>query len=68
MRSVVSETRPGDVFSFPGLAGMAPWEHLGSIQVATNEFSRLGRMSNVSIMVHPGGNCHDRAALRGYSR
>ena len=51
---VVSETRPGDVFVSKSLDG--PWEHLGSIQVATNEFSRGGRMSNVSIMVRPDGN------------
>ena len=51
---VVSETRPGDVFVSKSLDG--PWEHLGRIQVATNEFSRLGRMSNVSIMLCPGGD------------
>jgi len=36
---VVSETRPGDVFVSKSLDG--PWQHLGSIEVATNEFSRL---------------------------
>lgn len=51
---VVSETRPGDVFVSKSLDG--PWEHLGSIKVAPGEFSRLGRMSNVSIMVRPDGN------------
>jgi hypothetical protein len=51
---VVSETRPGDVFVSKSLDG--PWEHLGSIHVATNEFSRGGRMSNVSIMVRPDGD------------
>jgi len=51
---VVSETRPGDVFVSTSLNG--PWEHLGSIQVATNEFSKLGKMSNVSVMVRPDGN------------
>jgi hypothetical protein len=51
---VVSETRPGDVFVSKSLDG--PWEHLGSIKVATNEFSRLGRMSNVSVMVRPDGD------------
>jgi hypothetical protein len=51
---VVSETRPGDVFVSKSLDG--PWEHLGSIQVVTNEFSRAGRMSNVSIMVRPDGD------------
>src|ERR1017187_1473262 len=51
---VVSETRPGDMFVSKSLDG--PWEHLGSIQVATNEFSRFGRMSNVSIMVRPDGD------------
>ena len=51
---VVSETRPGDVFVSKSLDG--PWNHLGSIKVATNEFSRLGRMSNVAIMVRPDGD------------
>ncbi len=51
---VVSETRPGDVFVSKSLDG--PWEHLGSIKVAENEFSRGGRMSNVSIMVRPDGD------------
>ncbi len=40
----VSETRPGDVFVSKSLDG--PWEHLGSITVATNDYSRTGRMSN----------------------
>jgi hypothetical protein len=51
---VVSETRPGDVFVSKSLDG--PWEHLGSITVATNEFSKLGRMSNVSVLLRPGGD------------
>ena len=51
---VVSETRPGDVFVSKSLDG--PWEHLGVITVATNEFSKLGRMSNVSVMIRPDGN------------
>ena len=50
---VVSETRPGDVFVADSLDG--PWKYLGGIQVASNEFSGLGRMSNVSIMVRPDG-------------
>lgn len=50
---VVSETRPGDVFVSKSLNG--PWEFLGSIQVATNEFSKLGRMSNVSVLARPDG-------------
>ena len=50
---VVSETRPGDVFVSKSLDG--PWEYLGRIQVAPNEFSSLGRMSNVSIMARPDG-------------
>ena len=50
---VVSETRPGDVFASKSLDG--PWDFLGSIKVAENEFSKLGRMSNVSIMVRPDG-------------
>ncbi len=48
---VVSETRPGDVFVSKSLDG--PWEFKGSIKVAESKFSRLGRMSNVSIMVRP---------------
>ncbi len=51
---IVSETRPGDVFVSKSLNG--PWEHLGKIQVADNEFSKLGRMSNVSMMIRPDGN------------
>lgn len=51
---VISETRPGTVFVSPSLDG--PWEELGLIQVATNEFSKLGRMSNTSIMVRPDGD------------
>ena len=51
---VVSETRPGDVFVSKSLDG--PWDFLGSIHVATNAFSRGGRMSNVSIMVRPDGD------------
>jgi hypothetical protein len=51
---VVSETRPGDVFVSKSLDG--PWEHLGSIKVAENTDRRLGRMSNVSMMVRPDGN------------
>ena len=50
---VVSETRPGDVFVSKSLDG--PWNYLGRIQVAANEFSGEGRMSNVSIMVRPDG-------------
>jgi hypothetical protein len=50
---VVSETRPGDVFVSKSLDG--PWEYLGRIQVAANEFSGGGSMSNVSIMVRPDG-------------
>jgi len=50
---VVSDTRPGDVFVSKSLDG--PWEFLGSIQVATNEFSGLGRWSNMSVMVRPDG-------------
>lgn len=50
---VISETRPGTVFVSKSLDG--PWEQLGLIQVATNQFSKLGRMSNTSIMVRPDG-------------
>jgi len=51
---VVSETRPGAVFVSKLLSG--PWELLGLIQVATNQFSKFGRMSNTSMMVRPDGN------------
>ena len=51
---VVSETRPGTVFVSKSLDG--PWEQLGLIRVATNDFSKLGRMSNASVMVRPDGN------------
>jgi hypothetical protein len=51
---VISETRPGTVFVSKSPDG--PWEQLGLIQVATNEFTRLGRMSNTSMMVRPDGH------------
>lgn len=51
---VVSETRPGDVFVSKSLDG--PWEHLGSIRVAENEFSHLARMSNVWVLLRPDGD------------
>jgi len=51
---VASETRPGDVFVSASLDG--PWTHLGSIQVADTEFSSLGRLSNVSMIVRPDGD------------
>jgi hypothetical protein len=52
---VVSETRPGDVFVSKSLDG--PWDFLGSIKVAPNDFGRgVSRMSNVSIIVRPDGN------------
>jgi hypothetical protein len=50
---VVSETRPGDVFVSSSLDG--PWEHLGAIQLAKNEFSQGERMSNLSLIVRPDG-------------
>jgi hypothetical protein len=50
---VVSDTRPGDVFVSKSLAG--PWEFLGAIQVATNEFSGLGRRANICVIVRPDG-------------
>ena len=59
---VISETRPGEVFVSDSLDG--PWQSLGRIQVANNEFSSLGRMSNVSIMARPAGGFGDRAAIR----
>lgn len=51
---VISETRPGEVFVSQSLDG--PWESLGKIEVAANEFSEFGRMSNTSIMVRPDGH------------
>jgi hypothetical protein len=51
---VVSETRPGDVFVSNSLDG--PWEQLGTIKIADNEFKGLGRASNMSIMVRPDGD------------
>lgn len=51
---VVSETRPGDVFVSKSADG--PWEHLGAIKVEPNEFSNLGRMSNVSVSLRPDGD------------
>lgn len=50
---VISETRPGTVFVSKALEG--PWEQLGSILVASNQFTKLGRMSNASMMVRPDG-------------
>jgi hypothetical protein len=51
---IVSETRPGHVFVSKSLDG--PWEFKGAITVAKNEFSDLGRMSNVSIIIRPDGD------------
>jgi hypothetical protein len=51
---VISETRPGTVFVSKSPEG--PWQELGLIQVATNEFSPFGRMSNTSMMVRPDGS------------
>ena len=51
---VVSETRPGDVFVSKSLDG--PWEYKGSIKVAKNDFSKLGRASNISITLRADGN------------
>jgi hypothetical protein len=47
---VVSETRPGDVFTSKSLDG--PWTQLGSITVTAPRW----RASNYSIMVRPDGN------------
>lgn len=51
---VVSETRPGDVFTADSPEG--PWTHLGQLQVADNGFKDLGAMSNVSMMLRPDGD------------
>ena len=51
---VVSETRPGDVFVSKSLDG--PWDYLGRIKIADNEFKDLGRASNMAVMVRPDGD------------
>lgn len=51
---LVSDTRPGEVFVSNSLEG--PWEHLGPVQVAQNEYSNLARLANLSIMVRPDGD------------
>lgn len=50
---VISETRPGTVYVSKSLDG--PWESLGVIQVADNEFKKLGRASNTCMIVRPDG-------------
>lgn len=47
---VVSETRPGDVFTSKSLDG--PWTQLGSIKVDQDRW----RASNYSIMIRPDGD------------
>jgi hypothetical protein len=53
---LISETRPGSIYTSKSLDG--PWEFLGPVTFATNQFSgssrRLG--SNMSLMVRPDGN------------
>ncbi len=53
---LISETRPGSIYTAKSLDG--PWEFLGPLTFATNQFSgnsrRLG--SNMSLMVRPDGN------------
>jgi hypothetical protein len=51
---VTSETRPGDVFVSNSPDG--PWQNIGRLKVADNEFSNLGGMSNVCPMVRPDGS------------
>jgi hypothetical protein len=51
---VVSETRPGDVFTSKSITG--PWQQIGSIQIAPGPYGDLGRMSNVSITLRPDGS------------
>lgn len=50
---VVSETRPGDVFTSKSLDG--PWQHIGAIQLAPGPFADGEKMSNLSILVRPDG-------------
>lgn len=50
---LVSETRPGEVFVANSLDG--PWTRLERIQIAPNEYAKLGGTSNMSIMVRPDG-------------
>jgi hypothetical protein len=53
---LISETRPGSIYTSKSLDG--PWEFLGPLTFATNQFSgnsrRLG--SNMSLMVRPDGS------------
>ncbi len=51
---VVSETRPGEVFTSTSPDG--PWKNIGRIKVTDNQFKDLARMSNVCPMVRPDGN------------
>lgn len=51
---VISETRPGGVYVSKSLDG--PWNYRGQITVAENQFSHLGKMSNVCLIPrHDGG-------------
>ena len=50
---IVSDTRPGDVFTSKSLDG--PWAYQGSIKVDANGFSASGTTANLSIIVRPDG-------------
>ena len=51
---VVSETRPGDVFTSKSITG--PFTQLGTISVSPGPYSGLGRPSNYSITLRPDGD------------
>lgn len=51
--TIVSDTRPGEVFVADSLAG--PWKYEGKIAVADSEFGPI-RMANLSVMVRPDGD------------
>jgi hypothetical protein len=53
---LISETRPGSIYASKSLDG--PWEFLGPLTFATNQFSGNSRSlaSNMSLMVRPDGN------------
>ena len=51
---IVSDTRPGDVFTSRSLDG--PWVYQGSVKIDANGFSTSGTTANLSIIVRPDGN------------
>jgi hypothetical protein len=51
---IVSDTRPGDIFTSKSLDG--PWAFQGSIKVDANGFSASGTTANLSLIVRPDGS------------